>query len=51
MILNLNIFNLQKLPNRFDDVDNFSLNQIDDFSYDELEFEHVDEFAIEYESF
>jgi len=24
---------------------------MDDFSYDELEFEHVDEFAVEYESF
>jgi len=24
---------------------------VDDFSYDELQFEHVDEFTVEYESF
>jgi len=28
-----------------------TLNWVGDFSYDELEFEHVDEFAVEYESF
>jgi len=31
-------------------VELFSLNWVGDFSYDELEFEHVDEFPIEYES-
>jgi len=47
----LNIFNLHRQPDGFDNVDHSTLNWVDDFSYDELEFEHVDEFAIEYESF
>jgi len=30
---------------------NSNYNCVDDFSYDELEFENIDEFTIEYESF
>jgi len=32
-------------------MDYFTLNWVNDFSYDELEFEHVDELAIQYKSF
>ena len=32
-------------------MDHSTLNSMGDFSYDELEFEHVDEFAVEYEFF
>ena len=49
--LDFNIFNLQRQPNGFDDADRSTLNWVSDFSYDELEFEHSKEFAIEYESF
>ena len=31
-------------------MDDSTLDQVGDFSYEELEFEHVDEFPIEYES-
>ena len=51
MTLDLNIFNLQKQPNGFDIVDQSTLSQTGDFSYDDLEFEHVDKLPIEYESF
>ena len=49
--IDLNIFNLQRQSNGFGDVDYFDLNQVGDFPYDESEFEHVDEFPIECESF
>ena len=32
-------------------MDHSTLNWMDDFSYDELEFKHVAGFAVEYESF
>ena len=48
MTLDLNNFNLQRQPDGFHNVNHFTLNQVDDFSYDELEFEHVDEFVVEY---
>ena len=51
MIINFNIFNLQRQPNGFSDVDHSALNKVGDFSYNELEFEHMDEFIFEYESF
>ena len=51
MTLDLNIFNLQRQPDGFDNLYHSTLSWVDDFSYDELEFENVDEFAIENESF
>ena len=51
MILDVNIFNLLRQPNGFSDVDHSMLNQASDFCYGNLEFEHVDEFPIEYQSF
>ena len=51
MTLDLNIFHLWSKPDGFDNVDHSTRNLVDDFSYSQSEFEHVDEFAIEYESF
>ena len=51
MTLDLNIFNLQTQPASFDDVDHSNFSSVDNFSYDELEFEQIDEFNIQYESF
>jgi len=51
MTLDSNIFNMQRQSDDFDDMDHSTLNWVSDFSYDELEFEHVDESAAEYESF
>jgi len=47
----LNIFNLQRQPDGFDNLDHSTLNWVGRFSYDGLEFEHVDAFDIVYESF
>ena len=47
MTLDLNIFNLQRHLYGFDKVDHSTLNWVDNCSYDELEFKHVDNFAIE----
>ena len=49
--LDLNIFNLQRQPDGFSDADHSTLNYLGDFCYDELEFEHLDNFVVEYESF
>jgi len=51
MTLDLNIFNLQRQLEGFDNVDHSILNWVGNFSHDELEFEHVDEFPIECKSF
>ena len=51
MTLDFNIFNLQRQPDGFDDMDHSTLSWVSDFSHDELEVEHVDEFAVEYASF
>jgi len=51
MIVDLNIFNLLRQLDGFSDVDHSTLNWVGNFSYDELEFEHVDKFTVKCESF
>ena len=41
MTLYMNIFNLQREADHFDDVDHYSFNWICDFSYDKLDFKHM----------
>jgi len=45
--LDLNIFNLQRQPDSFDNMDHSTFNWVGDISCDELAFE----FVLEYESF
>ena len=46
--LDLNIFHLQRQRYGSDDMDHSTLNRVSDFSYDELEVEHMGDFAVEY---
>ena len=43
-------FNFAKVAS-YDDIDHFTLDCVGDFYYGKLDFQHWDEFTLEYESF